>query len=209
LPPWSTLFPYTTLFRSRLVGGFAVDKGDVDFELPALSPVVPCGQVEGEGVGVDLVDAEVAEEDRIQGQEAIEEELLGIVVAVGKAGLDAETATAEKATGLLVKGFDAGGRFGILPQGLPIACPAAAGCRRAGRSGTGHLGAAGWLSGRLRGTGSPLQLTQPLLENHQRILLRLISLAHDLNLPAHLPFSPGNRGNTGCHAPAPAPPCPP
>src|SRR5690606_35824857 len=121
----------------RLVGGFAVDKGDVDFELPALSPVVPCGQVEGEGVGVDLVDAEVAEEDGIQGQHAIADELLGIVGAVGAAGRDDESATAERAAGLLVEGFDAGGRFGLLPQDLPIACPAAAGCRSAGRSGTG------------------------------------------------------------------------
>src|SRR5690606_36262521 len=63
----------------RLVGGVAGDKGDVDFDLPVLLPVVPGGQVEGEGVGVDLVDAEVAEEDRIQGQKTVEEELLGIV----------------------------------------------------------------------------------------------------------------------------------
>src|SRR5690606_14086539 len=112
----------------------------------------------------DLVDAEVAEEDCIQGQEAIEEELLGIVVAVGEAGLDAETATAEKAAGLLVKGFDAGGRFGILPQSLPIACPAAAGCRRAGRSGTGHLGAAGWRSSRERGARSRRTRPAPLLK---------------------------------------------
>src|SRR5690606_9370369 len=68
-----------------LVGGFPVDEGQVYIKLPALTPVVAGGQVEGKGVRIDLVHTQVTEEDGIQRQEAVQEQLPGVIVAVGKA----------------------------------------------------------------------------------------------------------------------------
>src|SRR2546426_11073387 len=68
-PPRSTLFPYTTLFRSRRPGGRAVTEGEgpqtIDRDWPAVGgmelALLPQLAVAVEAVGVEPVDMAVAE----------------------------------------------------------------------------------------------------------------------------------------------------
>src|SRR5690606_670265 len=106
-------------------GGFVchipIEKGYLQVELPAFVQVVAGRQVEGEVVGVDLVDVDVAQKDRVQGQEAVENQLSGVVVAVGQAGFQTEGAVAEEAGCLVVQGFDTATGLGIFPETGTIA----------------------------------------------------------------------------------------
>src|SRR5690606_29410991 len=55
-----------------LIGRFSIDVRHVYIELPALTPVVTGSEIEGERIGIDLVDPEVAEKYRIQCQETVQ-----------------------------------------------------------------------------------------------------------------------------------------
>ncbi len=182
-----------------LVGRFAIDHRGVDIHLPALVPVVAAGQVEGPDVGIDLVHADVAEEDRVQRQEAVEEQLAGVVVAVGEAGLQAEGAAAEEAAGVLVDVFHAGRGRAIVLEAGAVGAGDRVGVVARLRRRLDRLDQAL----RLRRLGLRLDLAHALFEDHQGVLLGLVALAQlqefllqrlDLGLRRGLRQERGNQG---------------
>ncbi|MNS16638.1 hypothetical protein D3C72_482920 [compost metagenome] len=105
---------------ARLISRFAIHHGHVQVELPAIIEVVAARQVESPGVGLDPVEVDVAEKNRIQREEAVENQLARVIARIGDAGFDAELAAAEEATGLVVQVGNALRRLRIVRQRLPV-----------------------------------------------------------------------------------------
>ncbi|MNN37456.1 hypothetical protein D3C81_1514060 [compost metagenome] len=82
--------------------------------------VVAGGQVQGPVIGLDPVEVDVTEENRVQGQEAVEHQGAGIVVGVGQAGFDAELAATEEAAGLVIQVGNALRRLRVILERLAV-----------------------------------------------------------------------------------------
>src|SRR5690606_7700852 len=112
------------------VGGFAVYHRHVDVELPALCQVVARGQVQGPVIRLDAVQVDIAQENGVQRQEAVERQRTSVVMGIGQAGFEAEFAATKEAAGLVVQVGYALRRLGVGGQRLAVG--AAGGTWRAG-----------------------------------------------------------------------------
>ncbi|MNM87532.1 hypothetical protein D3C81_997150 [compost metagenome] len=163
-----------------LVRGLTVDHRHVQVELPAIVEVVATGEVKRPGVGLDPVQVDSAQEDRVQGEKTVEDQLAGIVAGVGYPGFDAELATAEKPAGLVIQVRNALRRLRVIGQRLSIRAAAASGGCGCG------AGADAWITLEIRGrlgqafgrgrSGLLFDLADPLFENRQGFLLYFVSL---------------------------------
>ncbi|MNG27177.1 hypothetical protein D3C84_1122670 [compost metagenome] len=82
--------------------------------------VVAGGQVQCPVVGLDAVEVDVAEENRVQCQKTIERQRACIEVRVGEAGFDTELAAAEEPAGFVIQVGHALRRLGILFERLAV-----------------------------------------------------------------------------------------
>lgn len=92
----------------------------VNIQLPTRAGRVPRGQVQRQTVADHLIQVDIAKENGVQRQKAIEHELARIVMGVGEAGLDGELARG-KTAGFLIDVFHALGNFAHHRQGRAIA----------------------------------------------------------------------------------------
>ncbi|MNS95350.1 hypothetical protein D3C72_1296060 [compost metagenome] len=154
-----------------------VDHRDVDIELPALVKVVAGRQVQGPVIGLDPVEVDITEEDRIQGQEAVEHQGTCIVVGIGQAGFDAELAATEEAAGFVIQVGNALRRFRIFFQRLAVGTAGGSwrACGHCLAAPDGFGGGFGQAFGS-RCRGCFFDLTYTLLKYHQRLLLCFVTL---------------------------------
>ncbi|MNV25369.1 hypothetical protein D3C71_1164650 [compost metagenome] len=101
-----------------LEDGLARQVGHIQVQGQARTHAPARGQVVGEGVRLDVLDGDIAQEDRIQRQESVEGDLLAVIARVGEAVFDGE-ATTEQGCLLLLDVVHAAprGLFGLLRLG--------------------------------------------------------------------------------------------